>query len=136
VHTSQQTTPPSDRKVKAAILSRLALHYWRPDFSPEQARMLMADYLDDLVEVSPNQLERACMEFRKKPESTFFPKIGELLAIINPAPQYPDIPPRRLPTFRSAPALTGPKPKLRSVAQVLRDTGHFAAADRWEIGRK
>lgn len=129
--TSQQTTQPSERKQIAAILARLALHFWRPDFTPEQARMVIEDYLDDLRGYSPTQIERACMQFRKRPDSTFFPKSGQLLGILG-ADRELDPPRSRLPTWRAPAALMAPRGKLKTVAEVLRDSGHTVAADRWE----
>lgn len=93
--------------------------------------MVIEDYLDDLAGFEPWQIERACMEFRRQPENKFFPKSGELLGILRPKSAW-DTPPSRLPKFRSPPALTGPKPKLRSVGDVLRDHGHGGAAERYE----
>lgn len=129
---SRETMQPSPRRQIAAILSRLALIYWRPDFTQEQARLVIENYLSDLEGYTPAEVDAACAKYRQLPTSEYFPKPGQLLAILNPAPKYPDIPPRRLPTFRSAPQLTGPKPKLRSVAEILRDSGHVSAAEKWE----
>jgi hypothetical protein len=119
------------RKQKAAIIARLSLHYWRPDFSPEQARLIMEDYLDDLEKYSPADVDYACRQYRKGPNSEFFPKIGRLLEILNPPRPAWDLPESKLPKFRSPPQLTGPKPKLKSVAEILRESGHAAAAEKW-----
>lgn len=109
----------------------MSLHYWRPDYTPEQARLVIEDYLDDLADFLPSEIERACMTFRRNPENKFFPKSGELLGILN-AKSVWDTPPSRLPKFRSPPALTGPKPRLKSVGDVLRENGHQLAADKYE----
>lgn len=93
--------------------------------------MVIADYLDDLAGYTATQVERACMQFRKLPDSKFFPKSGELLVLLSGRSSF-DMPPCRLPTFRAPLALTGPRGKMKSVADVLRDTGHAAAAEKWE----
>lgn len=125
---------PSDRKQIAAILARLSLHYWRPDYTPEQAKLLFEDYLHDLADFTPTQIERACMDYRRKPGSEFFPKVSQLLEILKPPrPAYDGQPRSCLPKYeRSQFMLTGPKPKLKSVGDVLRQHGHGAAAERYE----
>lgn len=124
--TSQPTISP--RKQIAAILARLSLHYWRPDYSPEQARLLMEDYLSDLSGYSPAQVERACAEYRQNPANKFFPHSGELMGLMGHGKtEYRS----RLPTFRAPPALTGPRPRFKSVAEVLRENGMGAAAEKW-----
>lgn len=122
------------RKQIAAILAKLSLHYWRPDFSPEQARLVMEDYLNDLAEFEPVQVERACMEYRRRPGSEFFPKICQILEILKPPrPAYDGQPRSCLPKFeRSQFMLTGPKPKLKSVGEVLRQHGFTRAADSYD----
>jgi hypothetical protein len=123
---------PNERKQIAAILARLSLHFWRPDFTPDQARLLIKDYLEDLAGFAPNEIERACMAYRRKPDSKFFPKSGELLGILSP-PREPDPPRSRLPRIgRGEFMLTGPKQKLRPVAEVLRDFGFTKEAQRYE----
>jgi hypothetical protein len=126
------TTQPNERKQVAAILARLSLHYWRPDYTPEQAKLLIQDYLDDLAGYSVVEIERAVMTYRRLPDSKFFPKSGELLAIMNP-PREPDRPRSRLPTFHSSEYLPPPpKNKLRSVAEILRGYGFTKEAQRYE----
>lgn len=66
----------------SATLSRLALHFWRPDFTPIQAQYLMEDYLEDLRGYSSNQVESACRNYRRDPENKFFPTPGQLIDLI------------------------------------------------------
>lgn len=93
---------------------------------------MIEDYLDDLAKYSPADVEYACRKYRQDPENKFFPKSGELIGILTPKRAVWDTPPSKLPVFRSPPALTGPKPKLRSVAEILRESGHTVAAERWK----
>lgn len=127
-HTLQQETI-SPRKQVAALLARLSFHYWRPDYSPEQARMVMEDYLDDLAGYTPTQVEWACIQYRKSSDSKFFPHSGELLGLMGHG-KYEE-PRSRLPTFRAPPALTGPRGKTKSVADVLREHGYARDAEKW-----
>lgn len=121
------------RKQVAAILARLSFHYWRPDYSQEQARMVMEDYLNDLEHISPASVEKACAEYRKKPDSKFFPKVGEILDLIA-GPKWLQEPERRLPRYDPAQyQLAGPPAKFRSVAEVLREHGSIVAAEKWEV---
>lgn len=66
----------------AETLSRLALHYWRPDFAPGDAAKLNADYLHDLQGVTAEELKEACREWRTDPLNKFYPKVGELLELL------------------------------------------------------
>ena len=134
VPTSRQGEVLTQRKQIAAILARLSLHYWRPDFTTEQGKLVMDDYLMDLANFTPTEVERACMEYRRKPGSEFFPKISQLLEILRPAKPAWDGQPRScLPRYeRSQFMLSGPKPKLKSVGDVLRQHGYAAAAEQWE----
>ena len=68
----------------ATALLRLQGHYWRPDFSPAQARALYEDFMDDLGHIPPDILDEACTTYRRDPEARFFPRPGQLLAIAEP----------------------------------------------------
>lgn len=65
----------------ATSLLRLQAHYWRPDFTPAQAKELYADYIEDLSELPPDILDEAIREYRRNPEARFFPRTGELLGL-------------------------------------------------------
>lgn len=99
--TSQQelsSPPKSSTKTTevAASLARLALHYWRPDFTPAQAKLLLADFLHDLQGYPPKDVEYACAAYRQNPENRFYPTPGQLLEILK---RYD--PPRSRPTYRA-----------------------------------
>jgi len=68
----------------ATALLRLQAHYWRPEFTPAQARELYADFMDDLGHIPPDILDEACAAYRRDPEARFFPRPGQLLAIAEP----------------------------------------------------
>ena len=68
----------------AHALLRLQAHYWRPDFTPAQARELYADFIDDLGHIPPDILDDAIATYRRDPEARFFPRPGQLLAIAEP----------------------------------------------------
>ena len=68
----------------ATALLRLQGHYWRPDFSPAQARELYEDFMDDLGHIPPDILDEACAAYRRDPEARYFPRPGQLLAIAEP----------------------------------------------------
>lgn len=74
----------STAKEVMAMLGKLALHYWRPDFSEQQAKLLFADFVEDLREYSPERIEAACTAYRRNPENRFFPTPGQLRACIPP----------------------------------------------------
>lgn len=114
----------------AAILTKLALHYWRPDFSPTQARHLLDDFLTDLSGFTPAQIGSACALYRRNGENRFFPTPGQLLELLRPPPREVRY---SLPTYEQPKELEAPRTgKLKSVGQILRDAGHIRAADSWE----
>lgn len=128
--TSQQEPSRQQWKMEvSAILARLALHYWRPDFTPEQTKLLIADYLDDLQRYNPDQIALACRDFRMDGGNKFFPKSGELIQLIKD--RRPPACGTRLQRFEGFPPLKGPQ-ATKSVAQVLREHGYFSAAAKWE----
>lgn len=56
----------------------LAVHYYRPDFSEGQARVLIRDMLEDLAEFSVPDVEAAVKAYRRDANSKFFPTSGQL----------------------------------------------------------
>lgn len=68
----------------AMSLARLQGHYWRPDFTPSQAEELYVDFMDDLGHLPPDILDAAITKYRRDPESKWFPKPSQLLAIAEP----------------------------------------------------
>lgn len=63
-------------------LGRLSLHYWRPDFTPEQAKLMFQDFASDMAGTTAAELVEACNEWRRDPENRFFPRPGELLELV------------------------------------------------------
>lgn len=66
----------------AEELSRLALHYWRPDFTPKEAAKLNADYLEDLRGITVGELMAACKEWRRNADNRFYPTSGQMFALV------------------------------------------------------
>lgn len=64
------------------LLGKLALVYWRPDFTPGQAKQLYAQYLDDLRPFAFADVAEAIETYRQNGENKFFPTPGQLRAII------------------------------------------------------
>lgn len=62
----------------AGQLGKLALHYWRPDFTPDQAKLMYGDFITDLDGVTAQELADACQEWRLDPLNKFFPTPGML----------------------------------------------------------
>lgn len=127
------TSPPHGieaerNKQIAAALSRLALHYWRPDFTPSQAALLIEDFLDDLKDFSVQQVINACAEYRRDGSNKFFPTPGALMEAVQPdrEPSPWNIAPYR------APRLESPRKPLRSVSEILRDAGFEREAAKYE----
>jgi hypothetical protein len=62
----------------ATSLGRLAQHYWRPDFTPEQAKLLYGDFVRLLDGATAAEFQRACDEWVMDPLNRFFPTPGQL----------------------------------------------------------
>jgi hypothetical protein len=69
------------------MLGRLALHYWRPDFTPEQAKNLYADYVRDLRPYQIGDIRDSIAAHRRR-DAKFYPRVGELLTFIEAPPAW------------------------------------------------
>lgn len=86
---SAQEIPEAKREALAQkdeaillLLAKLAIVYWRPDFTPQQAKQLYSQYLDDLREFAFADIAGAVQTFRRDPENKFFPLPGQLRGLI------------------------------------------------------
>ena len=70
-----------------ALLAKLSLHYWRPDFTPAQAKQMYADYVEDLREYALRDIAAAMKKYRQS-AATFFPTSGQLVQIIRAIPAW------------------------------------------------
>lgn len=81
LRSSQTPEPEGKREAILVLLAKLALHYWRPDFGPGQARQLYGDYVDDLIEFPLAAIHGAIGRFRRESHQ-FYPKSGDLRSLI------------------------------------------------------
>lgn len=58
-------------------LMNLAVHFYRPDFTEGQARLLIRDMLDDVEGCTPQHLDAAAKQWRRNPANKFFPTSGQ-----------------------------------------------------------
>lgn len=70
------------------LLAKLALHYWRPDFTAAQARQLYSEYLEDLREYAFDDIAESMENFRRNGENRFFPTCGQLRTHIETVPAW------------------------------------------------
>lgn len=77
------------------LLAKLALVYWRPDFSPQQAKELYSQYLDDLRDLPFTEIICAAEKYRRNPENKFFPTPGQLRGIVTAIPAWDVNTPKR-----------------------------------------
>lgn len=70
-----------------ALLAKLSLHYWRPEFTPSQAKQMYADYVEDLREYALSDVSDA-VKFYRRGGATFFPTSGQLVQIIRTIPSW------------------------------------------------
>jgi len=68
-------------KTLVLLLTQLASHYYRPDFTPAQAQALLTDLADDLAEFTIFDVENAIRDYRRDPAERFFPTSGKLRAL-------------------------------------------------------
>lgn len=87
--------PPALTEAKAQkdeailiLLGKLALVYWRPEFTPKQAAQLYEQYLDDLREFAFADVRDAIERYRRNVENKFFPTPGQLRGLIEAVPSW------------------------------------------------
>lgn len=64
------------------LLAKLAVVYWRPDFTAGQAKQLYTQFLDDLREFAFADIAEAIEKYRRDPENKFYPLPGQLRGLI------------------------------------------------------
>lgn len=78
MHNAQRALSHRDRI--AQIISGLAIYYGIK-LIPEQLDM----FIEDLLDLSPDELTRAVYAYRNDPESRFFPRPAQLKALLKPS---------------------------------------------------
>ena len=85
---SAEAEPESVRTAKAqkdeaiiVLLAKLAIVYWRPNFTPGQVKQLYSQYLDDLREFAFIDIAEAIEKWRRSGE-VFYPLPGQLRSLI------------------------------------------------------
>jgi hypothetical protein len=135
VLTSQPEANDAWKRAVGAYLARLALHYWRPDFTAGQAKLLFEDFYSDLRRYPVAEIEGACQSWRRNSANRFFPTPGQLLEVLGEKHGPIQERPRSIgTTFQGYPALEGRR-AAKSVADMLRDNGMPVAAEQWEDWR-
>ena len=124
----ERKSEPTKSEQKLFSLLRLGGHYWPHDFTPSQAKAFLADYLDDLYGLSPQEVETVCGEWRRNADNTRFPRSGEILRMASENRGPTERP--RTQTFKGYGDIEGPR-ATKSVAEILREHGQTHAAERW-----
>lgn len=65
----------------STLLRRLAVAFYSPDFTQEQASVVIADYILDLGGFAIVDVEDAIRAYRRDPKAQFFPKPGILYSL-------------------------------------------------------
>ncbi len=110
-------------KAILVLLAKLALVYWRPDFTPSQAKQLYDQYLDDLQEYPFADISEACQKYRRDGENKFFPTPGQLRSIIETPPSWDVISQREHISNRRAAARQEMEKMVNHSKNVLRLSG-------------
>ena len=79
------------------LLAKLAVVYWRPDFTAGQAKQLYTQYLDDLRPFAFKDIAAAIETYRQDPENKFYPLPGQLRGIITKPYSWDPSPKKHLP---------------------------------------
>lgn len=79
---SETTSDPQKAATIAVLLTRLAVHYYRPDFTEGQAKSLIRDMVEDLSAYGVSEIDQAIKDYRRNGLNRFFPTSGQLLAPI------------------------------------------------------
>lgn len=64
------------------LLVKLRLHFSLQHLSEIEISILINDYLEDISIYPIDIIEQACIDYRKCEKSLFFPKVGQILALI------------------------------------------------------
>ena len=73
---------PAEPVEIAALLHRLSLHYPDRKLSVKEATLVAEDWIDDLADVPGDLIQAAFKRWRTGAKSAFFPRVGEVLALI------------------------------------------------------
>ncbi|MGA7711468.1 MAG: hypothetical protein WCA81_06170 [Rhizomicrobium sp.] len=74
--------PKATARDFATQLGRMAVHFWTPDFTPEQAKVKYGDFVRLLDGVTAQELADACDAWLLDPRNRFYPTPGQLLMLI------------------------------------------------------
>lgn len=75
---------PATKAEILSILEALNMRYWSPDYTREEAKEIARQDCEDYREMPADLLQDACAAWRRRPDSKWAPKTGELLAICAP----------------------------------------------------
>ncbi len=77
---------PAGTDAAVIPLSRLSVHYWQPDRPVAHWQIVVEDFRSGLSRFPLDLIEDACRMWREAtdPPNRFFPKPGELIALIEP----------------------------------------------------
>ncbi len=74
--------PKATPREFAAHLGRLAIQFWRPDFTPEQAKIQYSDFIRLLDGLTADEIRQACDDWMMDPLNRFFPTPGQLKEMV------------------------------------------------------
>ena len=79
----QAAVQPAQAVEIAVLIHRLSLHYPDRKLNQQEAQLVTEDWLEDLDGLSHDLIELAFKRWRQGPKCAFFPKAGEILALVN-----------------------------------------------------
>lgn len=78
LRSSGRNWSPQERAAIVLALSRLAISYYRPDFTEGQAKVQIQDMLHDMDSYPASDVNTAIVRWRNDPQKRFFPRGAEL----------------------------------------------------------
>lgn len=64
-------------------IAKLRLHFPTSHLKDSELKALLSDYLQDMSSYPIDLIEKACVEYRRNHENLFFPKLGQLLKLMD-----------------------------------------------------
>lgn len=84
----EEVLKPATKQEIAVCLKKLSLHLPVTGKTEEELKYFFTDYCNDLKGYPVYLIDFACAKFRKDPESRFFPRVSQLIEIIEEITSY------------------------------------------------
>lgn len=83
MHRLKARLSPATEPEIMADLGKLLLHCPHRNLSQHEAKLLYADYIDELRKYPADVVHSVCKSYRMKPDNQFFPSLSVLVELMN-----------------------------------------------------